>query len=215
MDDLSISDLLERARREPGELDRLFAQCRNYLTVMARAQVEKRLQAKVDASDLVQQTLLEAYRDFRNFRGGTEAEWLAWLRRILAHNAANFIRHWQTTGKRQARREVPLGPDGSSAGPRFDPADSGESPSAQLLRKERELLVADAVAQLPPDYQEVINLRNLQRLPFQDVAERMGRSRPAVQMLWLRALEKLQEILAGLTTGTSWQIGDGNHHGNR
>src|SRR5262245_64412820 len=119
MTDASICESCWRARQSPGDLDLLFTQCRNYLTVLARAQVEKRLQAKVDASDLVQQTLLEAYRDFRNFRGGTEAEWLAWLRRILAHNAANFIRHWQTTGKRQARREVPMGPDSSSAGPRF------------------------------------------------------------------------------------------------
>jgi len=198
MSDASISDLLRRARQSPGDLDLLFAQCRNYLNVLARAQVEKKLQAKVDASDLVQQTLLEAYRDFRNFRGGTEAEWLAWLRCILTHNAANFIRHWQTTGKRQARREVPLAGGDSSAGPRFDPSDNGESPSQQLMRKERELLVADAVARLPPDYQEVINLRNLQRLPFNEVAERMGRSRPAVQMLWLRALDQLQQVLTGL-----------------
>ncbi len=212
MEQLSITDLLQRARQEPGELDRLFAQCRNYLNVLARAQVEKRLQSKVDASDLVQQTLLEAYRDFRNFRGGTEAEWLAWLRRILTHNAANFIRHWQTTGKRQARREVQLGPADSSAAPRFDPSDHGESPSQQLMRKEREVLVADAVAQLPADYQEVINLRNLQRLPFNEVAERMGRSRPAVQMLWLRALNQLQQILAGLMT--SWQL-PGENHGTR
>ena len=198
MNDLSLVDLLQRARQEPRELERLFSECRNYLNVLARAQVEKRLQSKVDASDLVQQTLLEAYRDFRNFRGGTEAEWLAWLRRILSHNAANFIRHWQMTGKRQARKEVPLGPGDSNGAPRFDPPAHGESPSQELLRKERELLVADAVAQLPPDYQEVINLRNLQQLPFQDVADRMGRSRPAVQMLWLRALNQLQQILAGV-----------------
>ena len=199
MNNVSITDLLQRARQEPANLDPLFAQCRNYLNVLARAQVEKKLQAKVDASDLVQQTLLEAYRDFRNFRGGTEAEWLAWLRRILTHNAANFIRHWQTTGKRQTRREVQLGPADSSAAPRLEPSDHGESPSEQLMRKEREVLVADAVAQLPADYQEVINLRNLQRLPFNEVAQRIGRSRPAVQMLWLRALNQLQQILTDLS----------------
>ncbi|MEN6493352.1 MAG: sigma-70 family RNA polymerase sigma factor, partial [Thermoguttaceae bacterium] len=56
-----------------------------------------------------------------------------------------------------------------------------------------ELRVAAALAQLPPDYQEVILLRNLQRLSFNEVADRMGRSRPAVQMLWMRAIKKLQE----------------------
>jgi RNA polymerase sigma-70 factor (ECF subfamily) len=197
-DSLTIADLLARARsRDPSDLDRLFAVCRNYLSVLARAQVESWLQAKVDASDLIQQTLLEAYRDFSHFRGATEAEWLAWLRRILAHNAANFVRQYRGTDKRQARREVPLQfpADGSHSGGFADPADRGESPSQQLLRKERELQVADALAELPPDYREVIFLRNLQRLPFQEVAERMERSRPAVQMLWMRAIDKLQEVL--------------------
>jgi RNA polymerase sigma-70 factor (ECF subfamily) len=196
---LSIIDLVERARRnEPGELDRLFAQCRNYLHLLARAHVEKRLQSKVDASDLVQQTMLEAYRDFAHFRGATEAEWLAWLRRILTHNAANFVRHWQGAAKRQARRELSLQADNSASMARREPADDGESPSAQLLRKERELMLADAIAQLPPDYQEVICLRNLQKLEFNAVAERMGRSRPAVQMLWMRALKQLQGIMTAM-----------------
>jgi len=61
--------------------------------------------------------------------------------------------------------------------------------------------VADALARLSPDHREVIMLRNLQRLPFQDVAERMGRSRPATQMLWMRAIQKLQEILAQMNAG--------------
>jgi RNA polymerase sigma-70 factor (ECF subfamily) len=202
-DSESVADLLAQARQNgPAELDRLFASCRNYLGLVARAQVESWLQAKVDASDLIQQTLLEAYRDFAHFRGTTEAEWLAWLRRILAHNAANFVRQYRGTEKRQARREVALaGPgDGSAARGLLDPADGGESPSQLLLRKERELLIADALARLSPDHREVIMLRNLQRLPFQEVAERMGRSRPATQMLWMRALQKLQETLGTMNT---------------
>jgi RNA polymerase sigma-70 factor, ECF subfamily len=200
---LSVADLLNRARDNgPSDLDRLFASCRNYLGIVARAQVESWLQAKVDASDLIQETLLEAYRDFEHFRGTTEAEWLAWLRRILAHNAANFVRQYRGTEKRQARREVALaGPGGSAAGGLPDPAAQGESPSELLLRKERELLVADALARLTPDHREVIMLRNLQRLPFQEVAERMGRSRPATQMLWMRAIQKLQEVLLELNAG--------------
>src|SRR5262249_27352492 len=149
-----------------------------YLAVLARVQIEGRLRAKVDASDLVQQTLLEAYRDFAHFRGATEAEWLAWLRQILSHNAANFGRQDPGTHKRQARREVALANGGDASTPRGlpAPADRGESPSQELLRKERELQVADALTRLAPDYREVILLRNLQRLSFQEVAERMGRS---------------------------------------
>ncbi len=201
-DSLSIPDLLARARgSDPRQLDLLFSQCRNFLGIVARAQVESWLRAKVDASDLVQQTMLEAYRDFHKFRGTTEAEWLAWLRQILSHNAANFVRHYRGTAKRQAHREVSLGQasDETGAFPQFDPADTAESPSQQLLRKEREWLIAEALAKLMPDHREVVLLRNLQRLSFDEVAQRMNRTRPATQMLWTRAIQKLQQVLGAQT----------------
>jgi RNA polymerase sigma-70 factor (ECF subfamily) len=193
-----MTRLLAQARQgDQAALDRLFGMCRNYLGLMARTQVEGRLRARVDPSDLVQQTMLEAYRSFQRFNGATEGEWLAWLKQILNHNATDFVRYHQT-GKRQAAKEVHLGnPADSSAGDGLaNLADSVETPSQELMRKERELQIADAIAQLAPDYQEVIILRNLQRLPFDQVAERLQRSRPAAQMLWMRAIHKLQEVLA-------------------
>jgi RNA polymerase sigma-70 factor (ECF subfamily) len=202
---LSVADLLAAARAgAPQPLDRLFETCRNYLNVVAGAYLGNALRAKADASDLVQETMLEAYRDFATFRGSTEAEWLAWLRRILRHNAANLVRHYAQTGKRRVWREVSLqGPaDNSSAAGGIDPADGGESPSQRLIRQERELLVADALARLSEDHREVIVLRNLERLPFDEVARRLGRSRPAVQMLWMRALHHLQETFAELRSIT-------------
>ncbi|MEK6237368.1 MAG: RNA polymerase sigma factor [Planctomycetales bacterium] len=191
-----IPELLRRAREgDQAAVEQLFQSCRNYLGVVARAQVETWLQAKVDASDVVQQTLLEAHRGFGKFEGGTEKEWLAWLRRILQNNAADFVRHWRCTEKRQVNREISLeSPKANdSSSPRIDPADGEESPSQQVIRQERELQMADALTRLPADYQEVIMLRNLQRLPFDQVAARMERSRPAVQMLWTRAIRKLRE----------------------
>src|SRR5436305_15145621 len=72
----SLSDLLRRARAgDVRELDRLFAACRNYLCVVAQSHVEGRLRTKADASHLVQQTLLDAYRDLAQFRGGTDQQW--------------------------------------------------------------------------------------------------------------------------------------------
>ncbi len=197
-EDSSLVSLLDRARSgDDAAREELFTKCRRYVDLVARAQVESWLRTKVDASDLVQQTLLEAHRGLSRFRGTTEAEWLAWLRRILRHNAADFVRHYAQAAKRKAAREVPLGEPRDSRPVWGVPelSDPGESPSQKLLRHERELAVADAVAQLPDDYREVILLRNLERLPFSEVARRMGRSRPAVQMLWLRALRKLQGIL--------------------
>ncbi|MEX0717732.1 MAG: sigma-70 family RNA polymerase sigma factor [Planctomycetaceae bacterium] len=194
----SIPDLLDRARAgDEAARERLFTACRSYVQLVARAQVESWLRAKVDASDLVQQTLMDAHRGFDGFRGGTEAEWLAWLRRIMQHNAVDFVRHYRCTDKRQAGREVPIGrtnPDDSFVRG-IEPSDPGESPSEAFLRHERELEVAEAITHLSPDHQEVILLRNLQRLPFDEIAERMNRSRPAVQMLWMRALQKLEEKL--------------------
>jgi RNA polymerase sigma-70 factor (ECF subfamily) len=191
-----VAGLLARARAgDEAARDRLFARCRDYLGLAARARVEVKLRAKVDASDLVQQTLLEAHRGFGRFQGATEAEWLAWLRRILDHNAADFVRRYRSTGKREVGREVPLVREGSSAGGCPEPAAADETPSAAAVRREGELELAAALAQLTADHREVIVLRNLQRLPFDEVARRMNRSRPAAQMLWMRAIQKLQEVM--------------------
>ena len=75
------------------------------------------------------------------------------------------------------------------------PAAVQPTPSQEFLQLDTELRVTAALSELPEDYQEVILLRNLQRLPFGEVAERMNRSRPAVQMLWMRAIRKLQSSL--------------------
>jgi RNA polymerase sigma-70 factor (ECF subfamily) len=193
--------LLARARAgDVAARDELFRLCRNYVAVLARSQVESWLRAKVDASDLVQQTLLEAHRGFVDFQGQTEGEWLAWLKRILTHNAADFVRQYQGA-KRRVGREVPLNApvaqfaqaDGSFAESAMHPPAEEPSPSVQLMAQERELHMADALTRLPEDYREVIFLRNLQRLPFDEVAKRMERSRPAAQMLWMRAIERLRQ----------------------
>lgn len=195
----TVAELLAGARGgDPHAMNRLFELCRNYLALIARTLVESRLQSKVDASDVVQQTLLEAHRDFARFQGQTEPEWLAWLRRILTHNAADFVRRYRGTDKRQQRLEVALDNPANSSAPGLAAqlSDGGETPSRQLMRLEREMLIADALTHLSPDHQEVIVLRNLQGLSFDEVAHRLGRSRPAVQMLWMRALRKLQEVLS-------------------
>jgi RNA polymerase sigma-70 factor (ECF subfamily) len=193
----NLPQLLARARTgDAGAREALFEKCRAYVGVVARSQVESWLRTKVDASDLVQQTLLDAHRALHEFQGTTEAEWCAWLKRILAHNAADFVRHYRGTAKRQARREVPLhAPHGDQSSYTRDVAAGGDSPSQMAMRNEEELVVAAALSRLTDDHREVIILRNLQRLPFDEVARRMGRTRPACQMLWMRAIKSLQEIL--------------------
>jgi RNA polymerase sigma-70 factor (ECF subfamily) len=193
---VNVGELLQRARAgDESARDRLFVVCRNYVSIAARAEMASWLKSKVDASDLVQQTMLEAHRGLANFRGTTEGEWLAWLKRILAHNATDYVRRYHGVEKRCTSREVSLATSEDSERPQPQLSDDGPSPSHLVMQKELQLQVADAVARLPEDYQEVVILRNLQQLPFEDVAERMGRSRPAVQMLWTRAIRRLQEVL--------------------
>ena len=197
-----LVDLLDRAREgDVGARNELFDRCRNYVSILARVHIESWLQGKVDPSDLVQQTLLEAYRGMDKFEGQSEGEWLAWLKQILKHNATDYIRHYKGTAKRRIQREVPMETPGHGSSLfRIDPSDPGDTPSQMVLHQENEIQMAEAVSRLDEDYQEVILLRNVQRLSFNEVAERMNRSRPAVQMLWLRALRKLKDVLRDVET---------------
>jgi RNA polymerase sigma-70 factor (ECF subfamily) len=190
--------LLRRARAgEAAALGPLLELYRNYLALLARVQIGRRLQGKVDDSDLVQETFLEAHRDFASFRGHTEAEFAGWLRQILARNLANLVRHYLATQRRNARLERDLvdALDRSSAA-----LDGGlrapvSSPSQRAARREQAVLLADALERLPADYREVIILRYLEGLAPPEVAERLGRSVESVRKLWTRALVQLRRAL--------------------
>jgi RNA polymerase sigma-70 factor, ECF subfamily len=194
-------ELLERARA--GDIEsfgQLLAQYRNYTRLLARTLLGTALRLRLDPSDLVQETFLEAHRDFPRFDGSTERELLAWLRRILARNLADQARR-QKAGLRDYRRQESLEVilERSSARMQQALVAAASSPSDAASRREQAVLLADALAGLPPDYREVIILRNLERLRFDEVAARMGRSPGAVRMLWTRALERLSGALEGLS----------------
>ena len=198
MSDSVFDQLLFNARRgESSAQGDLLRRFEPWLRLLARVQCESRFQAKFDASDVVQQTLLEAIKAFPQFRGSTEAELTVWLRQILAHALAHEIRRYHGTQKRDAKRELSLDEQlyESSCRLRDMLADSASSPSRHALRREREVLLAEVLARMPDDYREVIVLRNLQELPHAEVARRMNRSVGAVRMLWVRALARLREEL--------------------
>jgi RNA polymerase sigma-70 factor (ECF subfamily) len=193
--------LLREARRgcrdALGELLELY---RNYLALVARTQIDLHLQSQTNPSDLVQEAFLEAYRDFGQFRGESEAELLAWLRRILVHNLAGLVEKQVLARKRDVRRVVSLGRrlaalEQSSALLDAALVSSAGSPSKHAQRRELAALLADQLARLPADYREVIVLRNLEGLDFAEVARHMGRTSGAVRVLWLRALNRLRLLL--------------------
>jgi RNA polymerase sigma-70 factor (ECF subfamily) len=153
------------------------------------------LQAKGGASDLVQETFLEAQRDFAQFAGESEAELLAWLRRILHHNLANFTRQYRATEMRQLNREVPLeavAGDGPSA---RSLSAAVASPSCHAMRKELAQELEGALARLPEHYRQAIVLRHQEALSFEQMAAQMDRSPEAVRKLWARAVQLLQREL--------------------
>jgi RNA polymerase sigma-70 factor, ECF subfamily len=195
-----VSSMIVAARRGSGtSIGQLLQLYRNYLTVLATTQIEKRLQPRLSPSDVVQETMLRAAKNFGQFRGATEQELVAWLRQILVNNLAKFVEQHVLAARRDVRREVSIERLGAALErstiqlAALLPA-AGKSPSKAVQQREEAVVLADRLAQLPDDYREVLVLRNLQGLPFEEVAERMERSVGAVRMLWLRAIEKLRLV---------------------
>jgi RNA polymerase sigma-70 factor (ECF subfamily) len=191
--------LREAQAGDATTLGRLLELYRRYLALLARVQIGQRLQGKVDASDLVQETFLEAHRNFPKFRGENEAQFVGWLRQILATRLADLLRRYLGTRGRDVRleRELEDALDCSSVLLAGGLIAGESSPSQQAARREQAVLLADALAQLPDDYREALVLRNLEGLTFPEVARRMGRSLDSVEKLWLRALARLRQVLGG------------------
>jgi len=189
--------LLVQARGGDAQaLGQLLELYRNYLRVVARAMIGQALRVRLDASDLVQETFLKAHGEFRQFLGSTEPELTAWLRQILVRTLANQARHHRRQG-RNYQRDEPLEVllERSSSGVQRALAAPLSSPSSLLSRREQAVLLADALEKLPPDYREVFLMRNLEHIPFEEIAVRIGRSPGAARMLWTRTIKKLSQLL--------------------
>jgi len=193
-----VPRLIELARAgQPEPLGELLQTYRSYLQLLATTRVDRKLKPRLSASDLVQETLLAAYRDFSQFRGTSEKQLLAWLRRILIHRLHACVRQHVLADKRDVRRERSLEViqhigDRSADGLPVAAIDPASSPSAKLIRHENAVRLADQLARMPAFHREVIVLRNFQGLSFEEIGRRMNRSCGAVRMLWLRAIRQLQ-----------------------
>jgi len=196
--DTGPEQLLARARRgDAVALGQLLECYRAYVGFLARVQLDRRLQSKFDASDVVQGCFLEAHRDFPRFRGENEREFLSWLRQILASTLADEVRRYQRAQRRDVRLERDLENDLDMSSRALDRGlvASGTSPSGGAARREQGVILADALEKLPGHYQEVLVLRHLDGLSFPEVAQRMGRSLDSVKNLWTRALARLRDFL--------------------
>ena len=178
--------------------DRPLERYADYLRLLTRLQVSGPVRAKLDASDVVQTALLHAHAHRDQFRGRTEGEWLAWLRTILA-NALNAELRKFAAEARDVRREqyIEAALDQSSARLEGMLAAGESSPSERAMRGEELLTLAWAMAQLRPDEQLAVELHHLKGLPVGDVAEALGKTKPAVAGLLFRGLKRLRELMTG------------------
>jgi RNA polymerase sigma-70 factor (ECF subfamily) len=190
-----IALLLREARAGDLQLvGRALESCRDYLQLIATRGLDADLAAKGGASDLVQDTLLGAYRDFGNFQGHSRDELLAWLRKILQNNLAVHRRRYRDTRKRQVSLEIPLGSLSGGPARHALPCDK-VTPGAAAVHKEQTAALVAALGRIPDDYRRVVVWHQYDRLTFEQIGLRLGRSAEAVRKLWSRALVRLTEEL--------------------
>ena len=189
------SELIRQARKGDAlAINALLDHYRNYLKLLARSQIDRRLRARVAPSDLVQETLLDAFQQFANFRGTEAGELLAFLRTILARRLADKFR-FHHAKKRDLRRERALEEALIQSSIAVERALASPDPSvtSKAIHAERAVQLADALERLPQDYRDVVVLREVQKQSFEEVAMQMERTSGAVRMLWVRALERLRK----------------------
>jgi RNA polymerase sigma-70 factor (ECF subfamily) len=176
----------------PEALGQALQACRGYLLLLAERELDSDLRAKGGASDLVQETFLEAQKDFAQFQGNSEDELRAWLRQILLHNLANFTRRYRATAKRRLGREVALDTTGSAADREGGLTIDMLSPSGVAMEEEQAQALRQALERLPDDYRQVILLRYQEQRSFEEIAPLMQRSYESVRSLWARAIRQLR-----------------------
>jgi RNA polymerase sigma-70 factor, ECF subfamily len=197
--EIDLNALLKEARNGSGEaVSLLLEHYRPYLAVLARLRANRQLQPKYDDSDLVQETLVLVQQNLLQFRGTTEADLTAWLRRIMASVIGKFMRHYSTQ-RRDVSLERQLEDEFSQSSRIVGQVmiASDTSPSEKSVKRERAVILSQAIAQLPADYREALILHRLEGLTMTEAAKRMGRSVDSIQKLLARGLLEMRRLLEG------------------
>jgi len=175
----------------------LLNRFRPYLNVIAQRLLDGRLQGRLDYSDVVQITYLEATRDFASFRGDSVESFLAWLRNILRNNVATAHQHHLATQKRSARKEINLRVSSESGGSSLGMQDlvpsESSSPSQRMMRDEASVALAVCLDRIPQTQREAIRMRYLEGMSLKEISDRMEKSEMAVAGLLKRGLRALRD----------------------
>jgi len=175
--------------------DEMLERFREYLKLLVHSQLDSLLARQVDASDIVQQTMLNATANATQFQGRSEAEFLSWLQQILANNLIDARRYYGRA-KRDVARSRSLDKPIFESFHRVDVlAQSCSTPSQHAVKSEQLLRLPAALSALSDTQREAVVLHHLQGLKLAETAKRMGKSESAVCGLLHRGLKRLHEIL--------------------
>jgi RNA polymerase sigma-70 factor (ECF subfamily) len=168
----------------------------SYLRVLASAQFPRQLRGALDPSDVVQKTLLKAHENLAQFRGRTDAELAAWLRRILTNVLTDELRR-AAAAARDVALEQSIGPAVAQSSSQLEAwlAGEGTSPSERAVRQEELQRLADALARLPEDQRTAVELQKLQGYSVAAIAAEMRRNKSAVGGLLRRGMRRLRELM--------------------
>ncbi|TWU34438.1 sigma-70 family RNA polymerase sigma factor [Novipirellula artificiosorum] len=177
----------------------VVAQYEPYLRMLAHVRMRRALQAKVGASDIVQQTMMQAVQAIDQFRGGTEAEFRGWLRQILARCLCHVDRDLHRD-KRDVRREQSMEQKLAQSSMRLEGllAGDGPTPSQNVALGENVLQVAMAIERLPDAQREAVRLHYLEGMKLSEVAVELDKTTGAVAGLLHRGMKTLRDQLGGL-----------------
>lgn len=188
-----VNLISEAQNGDPTAIGQLLHRYRNYLLLIANHHISDDLKAKVGASDVVQQSMLNAQLHFGQFQGNSEPELKAWLGKIVQNDILKTRRTFNTR-KRDSQQEINL-QEHSAVGRRL--LDEHPTPTQQAIQREKARLLNCAMLKLSEDHQRVIRLRNFEQLSFEEIGEHLGRTADASRKLWSRAIQVLQVNLAG------------------
>lgn len=169
-----------------------FAPFRSYLHILAESQLHARLKSKVDAADVVQQTMLQAYQAREQFRGSTDAERAAWLRTILGNVLCGLARDYSRQRRDVTREQSIQAVEQSSMHLANLLAAHTSSPSASLHRQDRANALAQAMLKLTSEQRQAIILKYWHDATLAEIGQQLGKSTEAVAGLVFRGMQKLR-----------------------
>ncbi len=198
--------MMEQVVAQPTEWDELLAAARQgddfalgqmcerfraYLLLLATSDLGDDLRAKLGASDVVQQAMLDVCRDFETFRGNSEAEFRSWIKRLVQHNLIDTNRSFRQTERRKTSRETPI----DQTTQRLDFKGDAKTASSILQRRETDEQLLRAISRLPEKHRRIVELRHRDGLSYAEIAAQMGMTEAAARKLWSRTLQSLRSEL--------------------